>query len=126
MLLPESPGLPASVSSRSWRRDLFLLSCAFLVLYGFRVGSYPLDNPDEGRNAEIAREMIATGDFITPRLNGVNYFEKPPLVYWAVAASLKVFGQNEWAVRVVPAIFGLAGVLFTYAAARQLYGRASG
>jgi 4-amino-4-deoxy-L-arabinose transferase-like glycosyltransferase len=128
MLLPESPGSPvsASVASRAWRRDLFVLILAFCVLYGFRLGSYPLANPDEGRNAEIAREMIATGDFVTPRLNGVNYFEKPPVVYWAVAASLQVFGETEWAVRLVPALFGLAGVLFTYAAGYRLYGRAAG
>lgn len=126
MLLPESPGLPGSVSSRSWGRDLFFLTLLFGLLFSFRLGSHPLANPDEGRNAEIAREMIATGDWVTPRLNGVNYFEKPPLVYWAVAIGQRVFGQNEWAVRAVPAFFGLGGVLLTYAAARRLHGRTAG
>lgn len=122
MLLPASSGVPGSVSSRSWRRDLFFLTLVFGLLLGFRLGSHPLANPDEGRNAEIAREMIATGDWVTPRLNGVNYFEKPPLVYWAVAIGQSVFGRNEWAVRAVPAGFGLGGILLTYAAARRRYG----
>ena len=67
--------------------------------------------------------MLATGDWVTPRLNGVNYFEKPPLVYWLIATSEKVFGLNEWAVRAVPALFALGGVLLTYGATRRLYGR---
>ncbi len=110
----------------SWRRDLLWLALVFGLLFGFRVGSYPLDNPDEGRNTEIPREMLATGDWVTPRLDGVNYFEKPPLMYWAVAVSFKVFGQNEGAARAVPALFALGGVLLTYAAGRKLYGRTTG
>ena len=115
-----------STTSSPWGRDLILLALAVTAFYGFRLGSYPLDNPDDGRNAEIAREMGASGDWVTPRLDGVNYFEKPPLVYWAVAGSLALFGPNEWSARAVPVLFALAGVLATYAAARQIYGRAAG
>ena len=107
-------------------RDALLLLLAFGALYFFRLGSYPLSNPDEGRYAEIPREMLATGDWVTPRLNGVNYFEKPPLVYWATAVMEKIFGQNEWAVRAVPVLFALWGVLITYAAGRRLHGREAG
>ena len=89
------------------------------LLFGFRLGSYPLANPDEGRNAEIPREMVATGDWVTPRLDGVNYFEKPPLMYWTVAGCLAVLGSGEWSARAAPALFALGGVLITYAAARQ-------
>lgn len=103
---------------------MLVLVCA--VLFGLRLGSSPLPNPDESRYAEIPREMLATGDWVTPRLNGVNYFEKPPLLYWLVAASQQVLGANEWAVRAVPALFALGGVLLTYAAARRLYGRNAG
>ena len=53
-------------------------------------------DPDEGRYAEIPREMVATGDWITPRLDGLKYFEKPPLQYWATAAVYSVFGVSEW------------------------------
>ena len=110
----------------SWRRDLLLLGLAFGALYFAILGGHPLSNPDEGRYAEIPREMLATGDYVTPRLNGVNYFEKPPLLYWAVAGCLAVFGENEWAARIMPALSGLFGVLLTYAAARRLRGRAAG
>lgn len=116
----------APVSSVSWRRDLLWLALVFAIFFGFRLGSYPLANPDEGRNTEIAREMVASGDWVTPRLNGVNYFEKPPLVYWALAVNLKLFGRSEWSMRAVPALFALAGVLLTYAAARRLHGRDAG
>ena len=107
-------------------RDLLLLVLVCAVLFGLRLGSSPLPNPDESRYAEIPREMLASSDWVTPRLNGVNYFEKPPLVYWLVAASQKIFGSNEWAVRAVPALFALGGVLLTYAAARRLQGRNAG
>ena len=107
-------------------RDLLLLGLVCAVLFGLRLGSSPLPNPDESRYAEIPREMLATGDWVTPRLNGVNYFEKPPLVYWLVAASQKVFGPGEWAARAVPALFALGGVLLTYGAARRLHGRNAG
>ncbi len=118
--------MTGSASSSSWSRDLLLLALALGALLGFRLGGYPLANPDEGRNAEIPREMVARGDWVTPRLDGVNYFEKPPLMYWAVAAGLELLGPNEWAARAAPALFALAGVLLTYAAARRIHGRGAG
>ncbi len=113
------------IPTSSWSRDLLLLALVLGAVYGFRLGSYPLANPDEGRNAEIAREMAASGDWVTPRLNGVNYFEKPPLVYWTVAGSLRLFGPDAWAVRATPLLFALGGVLLTYAATRRIWGRAA-
>lgn len=124
--MPPSPSADAAPATPSWQRDFLLLALAFSLLYFFRLGSYPLSDPDEGRNAEIAREMLASGDWVTPRLNGVNYFEKPPLVYWVTALSLKIVGHNEWAVRAVPALFAVWGVLLTYLAGRRLHGREAG
>src|SRR6185436_4456401 len=121
-----SPQTNPSAPTASWRRDLLLLALVFGALYFFRLGSYPFSNPDEGRYAEIPREMLASGDWVTPRLNNVNYFEKPPLVYWATAVMGKIFGLNEWSVRAVPALFALWGVLLTYAAVRRLHGRNAG
>ncbi len=115
-----------SASSSTWSRDLLLLALVIGAFYGFRLGSYPLSDPDEGRNAEIAREMVASSDWVTPRLDGVNYFEKPPLVYWGVAGSQLLFGQNEWSARAIPMLFAIGGVLATYAATRRVYGRAAG
>jgi len=115
-----------SENSAPWRLDLLGLVLVFGLLFGFRLGSHPLANPDEGRYAEIPREMVATGDWVTPRLNGVNYFEKPPLMYWAVAACHTVLGASEWSLRAMPALFGLGGVLLAYAAGRRLHGREAG
>jgi 4-amino-4-deoxy-L-arabinose transferase-like glycosyltransferase len=75
----------------------------------------PLWEPDEGRYAEIPREMLATGDWLTPHLNGVLYFEKPPLQYWLSAISMKLFGLNGAAARLPLA---LAAGLMIWAAWR--------
>lgn len=112
--------------SPGYGRDLWRLGLAFAVLFFALLGSRPLSNPDEGRYSEIPREMLATGDFVTPRLDGVKYFEKPPLVYWLTAASFQAFGINEFSARLWPALFALGGVLLTYAAARALHDRLTG
>ncbi len=83
---------------------LFILIIAF-YLYG--LGQLPLLGPDEPRYAQIGREMFLTGDFITPRLGGHTWFEKPALLYWMIAAAFKIFGVSEWSARVGPAICGL-------------------
>src|SRR2546428_12744556 len=72
----------------------------------------PLANPDEGRYSEISREMAASGDWVTPRLNGIKYFEKPALQYWITAAAYSVFGVHHWTARLWPALAGFLGVLF--------------
>ena len=77
-----------SGESASGRRLGLALVLGLVVLQLARIGGFPLQDPDEGRYAEIAREMLESGDFVTPRLNYVVYFEKPPLVYWLVAASM--------------------------------------
>jgi 4-amino-4-deoxy-L-arabinose transferase-like glycosyltransferase len=87
------------------------------------LGKLPLIDPDEGRYAEIPREMLERGDLVTPMLNYVKYFEKPPLLYWLNAASLKLFGMNEFAARLPTALCGLFTTLTTYIVARHLYGR---
>jgi len=71
----------------------------------------PLANPDEGRYSEISREMAASGDWVTPHLNGLKYFEKPPLQYWATAAAFKLFGENETSARLYVGLCGLATIL---------------
>jgi 4-amino-4-deoxy-L-arabinose transferase-like glycosyltransferase len=103
-----------------------LLTLLFAALLGWKLGSAPLANPDEGRYAEVPREMLATHDWVTPRLNGVPYFEKPPLVYWSVALCEKLLGPSEWSLRLTPSLFALGGILATYGAARRIYGRSAG
>src|SRR4051812_13263062 len=111
-----STAVSPDAQPHSWRRDLLRLAFFFELLNCFVLGRAPLANPDEGRYAEIPREMLASGDWVTPRLDGVPYFEKPPLVYWCVALSQKFFGPAEGSSRIVPALFGLWGVLLTYIA----------
>jgi 4-amino-4-deoxy-L-arabinose transferase-like glycosyltransferase len=112
--------------TRAWRHDLLLLALLGAVWFFVALGLRPLGNPDEGRYAEIPREMAASGDFVTPRLNGVKYFEKPPLLYWLSAVTFEVAGVNEFTARFWNALFALGGVLATYSAARALYGRRAG
>lgn len=107
-------------------RDMLLLVLALALLFGFALGKRALWEPDEGRYAEIPREMVVSGDYLTPRLNGVKYFEKPPLFYWLQAGAIKAFGINEWSLRLWPAVFAVLGCLAVYAAGQRLYDRRSG
>lgn len=96
------------------------------VIYLLPRPGYPLMEPDEGRYSEIPREMRASGDYVTPRLNGVEYFEKPVLSYWLTAAAQKVFGENEFAGRFWPAVAALLGLAATAALAGAMYGFSTG
>ena len=86
-----------------------------LVVLALAVGidnmDRPLANPDEGRYSEISREMAASGDWVTPRLNGIKYFEKPPLQYWASAIAFRLFGESEISARLYVGLCGLATLL---------------
>jgi 4-amino-4-deoxy-L-arabinose transferase-like glycosyltransferase len=86
------------------------------------LGVRPLYKADESRYAEIPREMVASGDWITPRLNGFKYFEKPPLQYWATAAGFELLGLHDWVARLWTALTGLAGVLLVIFTGRKLFG----
>src|SRR6266540_3484389 len=86
------------------RNQLLALVAAFSFAWFCNLGYRHLVKSDEGRYAEIPREMVASGDWLTPRLNGYKYLEKPPLQYWATAASFSLFGQNEWAARRWPRV----------------------
>lgn len=89
-----------------------LLLLFFLVVYILPLGARDLFLPDETRYAEIPREMIAEGDWVIPHLNGLRYFEKPVLGYWATAGSILLFGENNFAVRFPSALaVGLSGLL---------------
>ncbi len=81
---------------------------------------------DEGRYSEIPRTMAHSGDWVTPRLNGIKYFEKPPLQYWATAAAYNVFGEYHWTARLWPALTGFLGVLLIFFAGTRLYGTNAG
>jgi len=126
---PTDQVLPAdteSVTSATWMKDLTVITLIASLWFCTLLGMRPLSNPDEGRYTEIPREMAVSGDFVTPRLNGVKYFEKPPLVYWLSALTFQQFGVSEFTARLWGALFSIFGVLMTYAAGRALYGRGTG
>ncbi len=112
--------------SQSYYWDILFVSIVIGSLFFLFLGSRPLFVPDEGRYAEIAREMIANSDYITPTLNNIIYFEKPALFYWLVAASYKLAGISIWSARAVNALLGLFGCIMTYCTARILYNRLTG
>src|SRR5471032_1669222 len=90
---------------------LLLLLLAFVVLWFIGLDYRHLVPSDEGRYAEMAREMFVTHDWITPLYNGYKYFEKPPLQTWANALTFAWFGIGEWQARLYTALAGFAGVL---------------
>jgi len=98
-----------------------LIALLFLGLLGTR----SLNEPDEGRYAEIAREMVETGNWLVPHIWYVPHLDKPPFTYWAVAASLSVFGVNEWAARLPLALAGLSAAWATFLLVRSVAGAAA-
>jgi 4-amino-4-deoxy-L-arabinose transferase-like glycosyltransferase len=100
-----------------------LLAALFLAAWLWPTGSRTLVRPDEGRYTEIAREMAASADYVTPTLNGLKYFEKPPLQYWATALAITAFGQNDFTARWWPAATSLLGLWLTWLAVRAIAGR---
>lgn len=106
--------------------DVIFLIVLFAVVYLTLTGLRPLANPDEGRYTAIPREMLASGEWILPQLNGFLYFYKPPLVYWMEAGAIHLFGDSLVGLRLVPAFFGILGIVATYLFARRFYGRMTG
>ena len=99
---------------------------ALVVVLAPLVASAPLFDPDEGLHAAIAQEMARSGDYVTPRFLGEPFLDKPILFFWAEAASLHLFGDNETAVRLPALLFGLAGMLSVALLGRTLFGEAAG
>ncbi len=99
------------LAKRAWS----ILFVAIAVFYFWGLGSFALVGPDEPRYAQVAREMFLRGDYITPTLGGLPWFEKPPLLYWLMILSYRVLGINEYAARLGPAICGLLTAVFIYA-----------
>ena len=101
------------------------LTAIILIGYIFffhGMGNYSLKEPDEGRYAEIPREMIESGNYMVPYLNHVRYFEKPPLFYWTTAMSYKMFGVNEWSFRFPNALSAFLCVMLLYGMTGRWFG----
>jgi 4-amino-4-deoxy-L-arabinose transferase-like glycosyltransferase len=106
------------------KTEKLLAGLAILVVFGalcFRLGHLPLLQPDEGRNAEVAREMRESGAWLVPTYNGVDYLDKPAFYFKAVALSLACFGNSETAARIPSAAFGVGLVIMAYGFCRRVY-----
>ncbi len=101
---------------------VWLLMAVVLAVWFLTLSIRHLLPSDEGRYAEIAREMFASGDWVTIRYNGLKYFEKPPFHLWMTALAYQAFGVGDWQARLWVAISGAAGLLLTMWAARRWYG----
>jgi 4-amino-4-deoxy-L-arabinose transferase-like glycosyltransferase len=112
----------ASLSRTTW----WLIALVAAVAWFAALDVRNLQHPDEGRYAEIAREMAASHDWVTPRLNGLKYFEKPPLQYWLGAATFDALGVDEWTARLPPAVAGFLAVIAVGWTAARLVGPDAG
>lgn len=117
---------PSAANARSIRNLLLVLGVLLLARL-LTLGTAPLFDATEGRYAEIGREMAVSGDWITPTLHGgVPFWAKPPLHFWATAASIRLFGVNEWAVRLPSFLASIGILLITGMAGARLLGRDAG
>jgi len=116
--IPEKPGAN-SMARIAWA---VLILATLYVCYFSHLGAIGFVGPDEPRYAWIARDMAETGDWVTPRLYGKPWFEKPPLYYWGAAVCFKLFGVSETAARLPSAISALLGTLALAWLAWRLYG----
>lgn len=97
-----APAPPASAARPRTLGEHLTIACVFalfVLIYLVPLDYRPLFSPEETRYAEIPREMVASGDWVVPRLNGLRYFEKPPMGYWANAVTLRLFGERRFSVR---------------------------
>jgi 4-amino-4-deoxy-L-arabinose transferase-like glycosyltransferase len=111
MSVPSAPTPDQPVAPLT-QRGTWLLLAVFTLVWFANLDDRRLVHPDEGRYAEIPREMTVSSDWVTPRLDGIKYFEKPPLQYWLTAATYEAFGVRHWTARLWPALSGYLGVLF--------------
>lgn len=106
------------------RRAFALLAVALVAAP--LAASAPLFDPDEGLHAAIAQEMVRRGDYVTPTFLGEPFLDKPILFFWAEAASLRLLGDHEAAIRLPPLLFGLFGMVAVAALARAMFGESAG
>lgn len=106
--------------------DLALLLFISAIVLFYRLGSFPLFTPDEGRYPEIAREMLQNGQWLHPQILDTSFLDKPILYYWIEALSMKIFGVTIWAIRLPIALFGIFGCLMTYIIAGSCFSRLAG
>ena len=106
-----------------WVRPLWAVAVLTLAWLTATAWARPLMLPDEGRYVGVAWEMLQSGNWLTPTLNGLPYFHKPPLFYWITAASMSVLGANEWAARTAPLLGAWVGAMAMFLFVRRWVGQ---
>lgn len=113
------------IDRKLWFNILLVLFVAGLVIFP-HLGSLPLFDPDEPVYAETAREMLQYQDFISPRIYGAFWYDKPPMYYWLVAGAFKIFGIGEFATRFPSALLAVTGAVVVYLSGRKLFNDRAG
>ncbi|TCL38716.1 4-amino-4-deoxy-L-arabinose transferase-like glycosyltransferase [Anaerospora hongkongensis] len=109
----------------SWIYAAIIIAVAGILMFSY-LGSQPLLDPDEPVYAETAKEMLQYHDFISPRIFGDFWYDKPPMYYWLVAAAFQVFGGGEFAARFPSALFAVGGALLVFFSGRKLFNERAG
>jgi 4-amino-4-deoxy-L-arabinose transferase-like glycosyltransferase len=112
-----------TIGSKPYTALLIVLGATAVIYAAY--ASLPLAEPDETRYAEVAREMLETGDWLTPRLNYQTFLDKPPLLYWMTAAGFRLFGVSEAVARLPVMISAVVGLGATFVLANAMYGAAT-
>ena len=108
-----------------WKKETFFvitLIVTCLILFFFGLGTVPIKDIDEAMHAATSRDMVLSGDWVTPRYNGENFYDKTPLYNWLAAISFLIFGFTEFAARLPAALLGSGCVMITYWLARHMFG----
>ena len=108
------------------KNSLLLVAGVALFIIMFGIGGVPLLDPDEPVYAETAREMLETGDFLSPRIFGNYWYDKPPMYYWLVAITQFIFGDSEFAARFPAALMACATSVMLYVGTTRIFGERAG
>ena len=118
--------MQAASARRLWSpQSLGILVAAWAVLHLGGLFSPGLLDDVDSVYIEIAREMLHRHDYVTPYVDGIRFFDKPPLLYWLAAGSMRVFGEADWAARLPLALITLALLLATYSLGLRLFATVS-
>src|SRR5499425_611091 len=114
------------ITSQSWRVYLTVLVVAAIIYLGCIISPPSLMDDVDAVQAQIGRNMLTSGDWVTARLDGIAYLEKAPLIYWLIAISYKIFGVHDWAARIPIALSVMALAWLTAAFGVWAFGRRAG
>lgn len=125
LILRFSTRVSVNIIERPWAALTAIVLLSLPLLF-FCLGGWSFTDPDEGRYGTIPYEMLVRADLITPKQNDIKFFDKPPLLYWGIAISYSIFGYQEWAARLVPALAALMGLLAVYGLGRRMFSARAG